>query len=296
MVNKTLYGGIEAGGTKFICVVANDQQDIYDEIRIPTTNPEETIGQVTDFFNTQPPDRRISAVGIGTFGPIDLNPESNTYGMIKSTPKEGWREFDILGNITDALQVPAAIDTDVNAAAFGEFTLGWQMRFDPLLYLTIGTGIGGGCIVGGNPIHGLSHPEMGHLLIPHDKDEDDFEGSCPYHQDCFEGLASGSALQERWHTPAEHLPLEHPAWELEAGYIAMALVNFILSLSPKKIILGGGVMQQKALFPMIRVRVKEYLRGYLQTSAILDTESDYISPPALGNRSGVLGAITLAVR
>jgi fructokinase len=295
MVNEALYGGIEAGGTKFVCLIANDRQDIYDEIRLSTTTPSETLEEVIRFFKEQPSDRQVSAVGIGSFGPLELDTTSRDYGSIKITPKAGWEDTNILEWISERLQVPAAIDTDVNAAALGEYLWGWEQQFDPLLYLTIGTGIGGGCIVEGHPIHGLSHPEMGHLLIPHNQVKDPFAGCCPFHQDCFEGLAAGPAIQERWGKTGEELPGNHPAWELEADYIAVALVNFILSLSPNKIILGGGVMQQEALFPMIRVRVIEQLRGYLQSNAILDTESDYISPPALGNHSGVLGAVALAM-
>ena len=295
MVNEALFGGIETGGTKFVCVIANDRQDIYDEIRIPTTTPTETLEQVIRFFEEQPADRWVSAVGIGSFGPLELDTTSRDYGKIKKTPKSGWEDTNILAWISEGLQVPAAIDTDVNAAALGEYLWGWEQQFDPLLYLTIGTGIGGGCIVEGHPIHGLSHPEMGHLMIPHNQVKDPFAGCCPFHQDCLEGLAAGPAIQERWGKPGEELPGNHPAWELEAGYIATALVNLILSLSPKKIILGGGVMQQEALFPRIRVRVKERLRGYLQATEILDTESEFIAPPALGNRSGVLGAVALAM-
>ena len=258
-----LYGGIEAGGTKFVCMVARSPGEIRAETRFPTTTPEETIGRAIAFFREQSSDTPLRAVGVGSFGPVDLDPLSPTYGYITSTPKPGWAQTDFAGRLQAALQVPVRMDTDVNAAALGEYACGAARGVDPFIYFTIGTGIGAGGIVNGAPMHGLLHPEAGHIHIPHDRAADPFPGVCPYHGDCFEGLASGSALRERWGQPAETLPADHPAWDLEARYIALALVNLICSLSPRRIILGGGVMQRQELFPLVRQKVRQLLNGYI---------------------------------
>jgi len=190
--------------------------------------------------------------------------------------------------------VPVGFDTDVNGAALGENRWGAAQGLDTFLYLTIGTGIGGGGLVGGKLMHGLIHPEMGHVRLPHDREQDPFDGLCPYHGDCLEGLASGPAIEKRWGTPAHALPEAHPAWELEARYLALALTGYICTLSPQRIVLGGGVMQQQSLFPRIRQNVLELLNGYVQSPALLDRIDEYIVPPGLGNQAGVLGAIALA--
>ncbi len=288
------YGAIEAGGTKFICLLGADPQHIQDEARFPTTTPAETLSNVVDFFKRAASGKNLAAIGIGCFGPLDLDPHSPSFGSITSTPKPGWANTHILAMLQNALQIPVAIDTDVNAAALAEYTWGAAQQIDPCIYLTIGTGIGGGGIINSAPLHGLVHPEMGHIRLPHDREADPFEGVCPFHGDCFEGLASGPALRKRWGQPAETFPEDHPGWELEASYIAQALANLICTLSPKRIILGGGVMQNQNLFPKIHKHVIKSLNGYVQAPEILEDIDQYIQPPALGNRAGVLGALALA--
>jgi fructokinase len=288
-----LWGGIEAGGTKFVCAVGTGPDDLRAEVRFPTTTPGETIGQAIQFFQQQKKEP-LTAIGIASFGPVDLNPDSPTFGYITDTPKPGWAHTDFAGRIRRALGVPVGFDTDVNVAALGEYRWGAAQGLDTFIYLTIGTGIGGGGMVNGKLMHGLVHPEMGHVRIPHDRDRDPYAGSCPYHGDCLEGLAAGPALEERWGQRGETLPADHPAWPLEADYLAFGLVNIICVLSPQRIIIGGGVMQQPRLFPRVRRRVQELLNNYLPVPAILDHIDDYIVPPGLGDRAGVLGAMALA--
>jgi fructokinase len=289
-----IYGGIEAGGTKFICLVASGPEDIRAETRIATLDPDKTLAEVVLFFQDQASLNPIKALGVACFGPLDLDPSSPGFGSITTTPKAGWENIHIVKRLESELHLPVTIDTDVNAAAFGEYLWGAPQKEDPLIYLTVGTGIGGGVIVRGKPVHGLVHPEMGHLQIPHDWQKDPFPGVCPYHGDCFEGLACGGALNARFGQPAELFPADHPAWDLEAGYIAAALVNLTLVFSPRKIILGGGVMQQSRLFPLIQQKVLKLLNNYVASPVILEGIERFIIPPGLGNRSGVLGAIALA--
>lgn len=290
------FGGIEAGGTKFICVVTDSGKDILAETRFPTTTPEETMGRVIEFFRDQNRllPKPISALGVACFGPIDPEPSSPKFGYITTTPKPGWMNTPIVQPLQDEFRIPVAIDTDVNVAAVGESKWGAAVDIDYSLYLTIGTGIGGGGVFNGKPLHGLIHPEMGHIRLPHDWAQDPYGGACPYHGDCFEGLACGPALQDRWGQPGDSLPLDHPAWTLEAHYIALALHNLICTLSPRRIILGGGVMGQAQLFPMVRAEVLQLLKGYVQSPVILEHIETYIVPPGLGGRAGVLGAIALA--
>ncbi len=294
----TLYGGIEAGGTKFVCAVGTGPDDLRAEVRFPTTTPQETIRQALDFFREQQAylGETLRAVGIASFGPVDLHPDSPTFGYITSTPKPGWQNVDLAGEIRRSLNVPVGFDTDVNGAALAEGLWGAAQGLDTFIYITVGTGIGGGGMVGGRLIHGMLHPEMGHIRIPHDWQADPFAGTCPYHGDCLEGLACGPAIEARWGARPEDLPPDHPAWALEAHYLALALANFICTLSPQRIILGGGVMRQHHLFPRIRAKVPKLLNGYIRTRPILDEEEmrAYIVPPALGARAGVLGAIALA--
>jgi fructokinase len=291
---EALYGGIEAGGTKFVCAVGTGPDDIRAEIRFPTARPVETLQKTIDFFKEQEKRfGRLAAMGIASFGPVDLNPASPFYGFVTSTPKPGWANTDITGIIRKEFDVPIGFDTDVNGAALGEWRWGAAYGLDTFIYLTIGTGIGGGAMVNGKLVHGMLHPEMGHILVPHDHQRDPFLGNCLYHGDCLEGLSTGPAVEKRWGQRGETLPIDHPAWELEAHYIALALVNFVLTLSPQRIILGGGVMQQQQIFPMIRANVQKSLNGYIRSEQIFEKIDDYIVPPALGGRAGVLGAIAL---
>jgi len=293
MEEDILFGGIEAGGTKFVCVVASGPDEIRAQVRFPTSNPSDTLMQAADFFRQKVGTFPVEALGVACFGPIDLNPVSATFGFITTTPKLEWENTDVVGALRVALGIPVFMDTDVNAAALAEYLWGGACQYDPLIYITVGTGIGGGCIVNARPIHGLVHPEMGHLRIPHDKQADPFPGICPYHGDCFEGLASGPAIQARWGQSAEDLPDDHPAWDLEANYIALALVNVIVGFSPRRVVLGGGVMQHVGLFPSVRRKVLNLLNEYVQSAVILEDIDSYIIPPVLGNQAGVLGAIAL---
>ncbi len=286
-----MFGGIEAGGTEFVCAVGTNPQNIVVSDPMSTTTPAETFQKVIAFFRQHPP---VKKIGIGSFGPVDIHRDSPTFGYITTTPKPGWANTDFAGVISRELGVAVEFDTDVNTAALGEHKWGAAVGLDDFLYLTIGTGVGGGVMVNGRLVHGLIHPELGHILLPRDPLKDPFEGNCPFHKDCLEGLTTGPALQKRWKVSPKTLPIDHPAWELEAEYIAIALVSFACTLSPKRIILGGGVMRQIQLFPMIRRRFQELLNGYLQHPAILRDVDHYIVPPALGDHAGVLGAIALA--
>jgi fructokinase len=288
---KKIYGAIEAGGTKFICATVDEDHNVLRQTRIATTTPDETIGHVLNFFKAG--EEKISALGISTFGPVDLDKDSEHYGYITETPKLAWRYCDLLSPFRQ-LGVPLAIDTDVNGAALGEHVAGAARGIDTFVYFTIGTGIGGGGMVGGQLIHGLTHPEMGHMFISQDKSVDPFDGCCPSHGNCFEGLASGPAIERRWGRKSEELSPDHPAWDLEARYIAMALANTIYVISPRKIILGGGVMQVEFLFPKIRNELQRLIAGYL-SHRILSSEIDsLIVPPGLGTRSGIIGSAALA--
>jgi fructokinase len=292
-----LFGGIEGGGTKFVCVIGTGPDDIRAETRFQTTTPDETLRKAITFFKKQEIRLgKLSAIGMGSFGPIDPRIGSPSYGHIMLTPKPGWTNADMVGPLRAAFDTPIGFDLDVNTAALAEFRWGAARGFDPTLYLTIGTGIGGGVIVNGQLLHGLLHPEMGHIHLNHDPAIDPFTGVCPFHKDCFEGLAAGPALEKRWGKRADRLPPEHPAWELEANYIAQALTAFIYTLSPQKIILGGGVMQQLHLFERIRKIVQADLNGYVQSKQILENIDKYIIPPGLSGYAGVLGALALAER
>lgn len=293
---KEYFGAIEAGGTKIVCAIANNPTDILAVERFPTTTPEETIRKMINFFteNQESQNIKLVSLGIGSFGPLDLNKNSSNYGSITSTPKPGWQNTNLLKPIQQILNVPVLIDTDVNVAAIGEGKWGAAEKLDNFLYITIGTGIGGGAIIHGKPVQGLVHPEMGHIRLNQNTLIDSYKGKCPYHHNCFEGLASGPAIEERWNMKAQDLAPNHPGWALEADYIAQALSNFICCFSPQKIILGGGVMQQHHVFPLIRQKTQEYLNNYVQSETILSKIEQYIVPPGLGNQSGILGAVALA--
>ena len=290
-----LLGGIEAGGTKFVCAVGTGPGDIRAEVRFPTTTPEETISRSVAFFQEQQAEYGpVAALGVASFGPLDPDPASPTWGTITSTPKPYWSNADVGRRLSERLGVPVGFDTDVNGAALGEFRWGAGQGCDPLVYITIGTGVGGGVLVNGQLLHGLLHPEMGHMPLPRDPLVDPFAGTCPFHGDCWEGLAAGPALAARWGTPGQSLPVDHPAWPLEAHYIGLALTTIILVLSPQRIILGGGVMEQPQLLPLVHERVQTSLNGYVQHRSILEAIDRYIVAPGLGNQAGVLGAFALA--
>jgi fructokinase len=287
----TVLGGIETGGSKWECAVGTGPDDLRATVTIPTTTPDETIDRALAFFEREGP---VDAIGIGSFGPVDQKPASTSWGHITTTPKPGWANTDVGQEVRRRLGVPVAFDTDVNAAALGEHRWGAAQSLDTFCYITIGTGIGGGGMAGGNLLHGLLHPEFGHLRIPHDMGADPFPGACPYHGDCWEGLASGRAIEERWGRPPEELLDNDEVWELEAQYVALGLVCVICVLSPQRIIVGGGVGTVSSLLPRVRPQVVALVNGYLNTPAVGDGIGGYIVPPALAPRSGVLGAIALA--
>jgi fructokinase len=246
---------------------------------------------VIAFFRSR---RHLRAIGIGSFGPIDLHRGSPSYGHITATPKLAWRNFDLAGAVGRALSLPIGFDTDVNAAALAEARWGAAQGIADFVYVTVGTGIGGGALVSGSPLHGLQHPEMGHIRVPHDWAKDTYPGICPYHGDCLEGLASGPAIEARWGMAAGSLPADHPAWELEAHYLALGLMSWVAILSPNRIVLGGGVMQQPQLFPLMRRKLQEQLNGYIPCPELEDGIDRYIVPAKLGDHAGVLGALVLA--
>jgi fructokinase len=289
---RNVFGGIEAGGTKFICGVGNGPEDL-EITEVPTTSPETTLRRVTEFFKERG-GGQLKAVGIGSFGPVDLNPDSALFGHITSTPKLGWQNYDLAGAVRRGLDVCVGFDTDVNAAALGEARWGAGRGLPDFIYLTIGTGIGGGAMVNGQLVHGLVHPEMGHLRIPHDLLRDPYPGWCPYHGDCLEGLASGPAMQARWGVPGRELEPTHLGWALEAHYLALGVVNLTLTLSPRRVLLGGGVMQQSHLFSLIRDEFPRLLNGYVRHADVTDRLDKYIMPPQLAGRAGVLGSLILA--
>jgi fructokinase len=291
-----MYGSVEAGGTKWVCAIGSGPDSLQAETRFPTTTPTATLARAIAFFQEHQHLGQLAAIGVGSFGPVDLNPRSATYGYITSTPKPGWAHTNVVGALQQALTISVHFDTDVNVAALGEHRWGAAQGCDIAVYLTIGTGIGGGVVAYGRRLHGVVHPEIGHMHLPHDWQRDPFPGACPYHGDCLEGLASGPAIAKRWGQPAETLASDHPAWVLQAHYLALALVNLICTLSPERIIIGGGVMEQPQLFPLIRAEVQQLLNGYVQAPEILDEIDRYIVPPALGNRAGILGGIALAAQ
>jgi len=282
-----MFGAIEAGGTKFVCAVGDEKGTIIERISVPTTVPEETMAAVIAFFEKH----QLDAIGIGSFGPIDINEESSTYGMITSTPKLPWRNFQFVQAMKDAFSVPIGFNTDVNAAALGESVHGAAKGLDSCLYITVGTGVGAGAVVQGELLQGLSHPEMGHILVRRHPD-DHYQGKCHYHGDCLEGLTAGPAIEERWGAKGIDLVDRPEVWELTGYYIAQALMQYILILSPKKIILGGGVMHQQQVFDSVYKHLPELLGGYAELPEL----SEYIVSPGLGDDAGITGSLLLAYR
>lgn len=282
-------GALEAGGTKMVCAIGNEHGEIEKQSSFPTETPQITLPKLAAFFK----ENQIEALGIGCFGPVDLNRKSPTYGCITTTPKLAWQNCAIAGYFRDQLKVPVGFDTDVNGSALGEATWGASRGLENSIYITVGTGIGAGIIVNGKLVHGMLHPEAGHMLLkPHPKET--YEGKCPFHKNCLEGMAAGPAIEARWGKKGAELADRDEVWELEAYYIGQALVNYIMVLSPQKIILGGGVMHQKQLMPLIHQEVKRQLAGYIVTKELEDIEH-YIVLPALKDNQGIMGALKLAV-
>lgn len=287
------FGGIEAGGTKMICAIGNIQGKIIKKVIFPTISPKITWPKVIDFFKKENKKTKLSSIGVGCFGPLDLNKDSKNYGEITTTPKVKWNHFNIVKSLKNHFSIPIGFDTDVNAAALAEGWWGAAEGLDTFIYITIGTGIGVGAVVSNKLLHGLIHPEMGHILIEKRKD-DNFKSICPYHQNCLEGLASGPSMMKRWKTnKATDLKDTHIAWDLESYYLSIAISNWILCLSPQKVIIGGGLSSKKILIKKIRKNVKDMLNGYVKHKLILSNISKYIVLPKLKNNSGILGAIAL---
>lgn len=290
MANMKLYGALEAGGTKMVCAIGNEAGEILERISIPTGTPADTMPQMLDFFRN----KGIEALGIGCFGPISLKKSAADYGCITTTPKLAWQNYPIVKTFEEALGIPVGFDTDVNAAALGEATWGCTRDVQNSIYITIGTGVGVGVITEGKPYHGMLHPEGGHIFLSR-HENDPMQGCvCPFHSNCLEGLAAGPAIEQRWGKKAADLAEETQVWELEAYYIGQALCDYIMLLSPERIVLGGGVMHQHHLFPLIRKEVACQLGGYIQTSEITDLDS-YIRPASLHDNQGILGCIKLAI-
>ncbi len=284
-------GALEAGGTKMVCAIGDENGNVFERMSFPTRMPEETMPDIINYFRERP----VEALGISSFGPLNLNKQDPNFGDITTTPKPGWQNYPLLRTLAEALNVPVGIDTDVNGAALAEARLGAGRGLDSLVYYTIGTGVGGGAVVEGRLLHGLVHPEMGHMLLRPCKDDPAPHGFCPYHDGCLEGMATGVAIEKRWGVPAAQLPPEHIAWDIEAEYLAQMCANTIVILSPKKIVLGGGVMHQVHLFPKIRRRTQELLNGYVANDIILHDIDNYIVAPGLGDNAGAAGSLLLAL-
>ncbi len=285
-----LYGSLEAGGTKMVCAIGDEQGNILERVSIPTLEPENTMPAIIDFFK----DKNISALGIGCFGPVDLDKKSATYGYITTTPKLAWKNYDIVGTCKKELGVPVGFDTDVNASALGEATWGCTKELDHSIYITVGTGIGAGVIIDGKPYHGMLHPEAGHIFLARHPQDPMEKGVCPYHDLCLEGLASGPAIAARWGKPGAELADRKEVWELEAYYLAQAICSYIMILSPERIIVGGGVSHQEQMMPMIRAEVQRQMGGYIQAKGMQDLDS-YIVLPSLNDNQGIMGGLKLAM-
>lgn len=286
-----IYGGVETGGTWVVCALGTGPDDITAEETFATGEPEPTLERIAAFFERGP---RPAAIGIGSFGPVDLDRASPTWGHVTSTPKPGWAHTPVAPVLAERLGLPVRFDTDVTTAALAEHRWGAARGVESMCYLTVGTGIGGGLVIDGRPVHGLVHPEVGHLRIPHDRDRDPFAGACPSHGDCWEGLAAGGAIGQRWGANPRELADDHPAWALEAEYVALGILAIVLVASPQRVVVGGGVMARPALLDAVRARLVELNAGYLETPMMGEAIGSYVVAPALGERAGVLGAIALA--
>ena len=284
------YGSLEAGGTKMVCAIGDEQGNILERISIPTLEPEKTMPAIIDFFKN----KNISALGIGCFGPVDLDRKSATYGYITTTPKLPWKNYDIVGVCEKELGVPVGFDTDVNVSALGEATWGCTKDLSNSIYITVGTGIGVGVIIDRKPYHGMLHPEGGHIFLARHPQDPMEKGVCPYHELCLEGLASGPAIAARWGKPGAELADRKEVWELEAYYLAQAICSYIMILSPERIIVGGGVSHQEQMMPMIRKEVERQMGGYIQAKGMKDLDH-YIVLPSLNDNQGIMGGLKLAM-
>jgi fructokinase len=290
---RVLFGGVETGGTWCVCALGSGPHDLIRVERFRTERPNATIDRIVAFFagGDQP-----EAIGVGAFGPLDLDRGSPGWGSVTTTPKPGWGGVPLARRLQERLDLPVAIDTDVAASGIAEYRWGAGRGVRHLCYLTVGTGIGGALLADGRPHHGLIHPEPGHLRIPHDRGRDPFAGSCPRHGDCWEGLASGTAIAARWGHEGDELGPDHPGWELVAEYLAVGLASIVFVASPQRIVAGGGVLEQPGLLDRVRVRLRALVAGYLPTPLLEDEIERYLVAPELGDDAGVLGALALAER
>lgn len=281
-------GALEAGGTKMVCAIGDETGKIYEQESFPTVTPEETLPQLLDYFKG----KEIEALGIACFGPIDLDRDSDTYGYITTTPKTAWMNTDIAGYFANGLNVPVGFDTDVNGSLLGEVTYGQAKGLGDAVYYTIGTGVGAGVMSGGKLVHGAMHPEAGHMLLRVREDDPMPEGICPFHGACLEGMAAGPSIEKRWGKKAIEMKDDARVWDLEAYYLAQCMVTTTLMLSPKIIILGGGVMHQTQLFPLVREKTRELLNGYIKNDTVNDMDH-YIVPASLHDDQGIMGCLKL---
>lgn len=289
---RPVFACIEAGGTKFNCAIVDAQRKIHAELRVPTTTPNETLDACIAFFREcKQKGANFDSLGIGSFGPLDLDTQSKSHGYITSTPKPNWSDVPLKTYLASSLDCDVKIDTDVNAAALAEYRWGAAQHCQVAVYITVGTGVGGGVVINGKPLHGLVHPEIGHM---HVGEVDNIQGVCPFHGSCVEGLASGTSLGKIWQTPAESLPQDHQAWDVQAKVLAKLSHNLIVTLSAQKIVFGGGVMQQDFLLDNVRRYTSEYLANYVRF-ATETTLADIIVAPGLADRSGLFGALALVL-
>jgi fructokinase len=294
---RRFFGAVEAGGTKFVVAIGNDRGEILIEERFPTADPTSTLATTRDFLRRRSEEfGPLAAIGVASFGPVELDKSSAHYGFIGQTPKAGWSRTDIAGALATEFHCPIGFDTDVNAAALAEHRWGAARDVMNLVYLTIGTGIGGGVVVDGVPIHGLMHPEIGHIYPRRHPLDEAFAGVCPFHRDCMEGVASGPAIHARTGASLGELGEMHPQWEIEADYLGQLCAQLVVTVSPQRIIMGGGVMSQSRLLPLIRPRMQHWLGGYIDRREIGGGIDRYVVAPELGDRAGVLGALVLAMR
>lgn len=284
-MTEKFLGSIEAGGTKFVCGIGNDQLEIIERVSFPTTTPEETVALVIGFFKKY----NIKAIGIGSFGPIDIHKDSVTYGHITTTPKLAWQDYDFVGAMKKEFDVPIAFTTDVNAAAYGEYVAGNGAGLSSCVYYTIGTGVGAGAIQDGRFVEGFSNSEMGHMIVKR-HEADQFSGSCPFHNDCLEGMAAGPAIEKRAGKKGQELAEDDPFWDIEAYYVAQAAYNTTLMLAPEGIIFGGGVMKQRHMLPKVHREFEKLVNGYVTTPPL----EKYIVTPKLEDDPGTIGCLALA--
>lgn len=290
-MTKLRFGAIEAGGSKFLCGVGTGPDDLSEVVRIPTTDPDQTLSRVIDHFRQV---AGLAAIGIASFGPVEVDEMSPRWGSILSTPKPGWSNCDVARRVSTALAVPVGFDTDVNAAALCEHRWGAAMGVGAAAYVTVGTGIGGGFILRGKTLRGARHPEVGHIVPRRHPRDAEFPGTCPFHGDCLEGLASGPAIKARWGVSLADLPPTHESHEIVAWYLAQLVVAIQAFVAAERLVLGGGVMRTPGLHSRVRILARDLAAGYFGDGDSDVKYDDLIRAPRFGDQAGLLGAICLA--